>query len=407
MIPSRDELDTLTALADHAALAIQSAQESARAARHRHALEELLTVSSRLSETFSIEVILQSVCDGIHSALGFANVCIDLPDADTGILRARAATGWDVDEEAINTVMTRRELEPLFDPRFEVEGCYLLTPEQAESRMADQHNTYYSVLNGRGPHAWQNHWLVVPLWSRTGDLAGAIWADDPVDRLVPSTERLQALRVFANQATTALDAAAQYEEMHFLADHDPLTRLSNRRSFNTRLDAEVRRSVRYGHPLSLVLCDLNGFKALNDSLGHAGGDAALERVGAILQAAVRTNDDAFRIGGDEFALLLPETDAAEAEAVMRAGGGSARARPGHARAGGKLRDRRVPEGLGRPPPPVPVRGRRHVRRQAQPERSRAAAGRLTLCRHSCCRAVRRRTIRIFGMSRVRTRSPIS
>jgi diguanylate cyclase (GGDEF)-like protein len=328
LIPSQDELDTLTALADHAALAIQSAQESARASRHRRALEELLAVSSRLSETFAIETIMQAVCDGIHTALGFTNVCIDLPDADTGILHARAATGWKVDDEAINTVMTPRELQPLFDPRFEVEGCYLLTPEQAESRISDHHNTYCSVLNGRGPHAWQNHWLVVPLWSRSGELMGAIWADDPVDRLVPSTERLQALRVFANQATTALDAAAQFEEMHFLADHDPLTRLSNRRSFNARLEAEVRRSVRYDHPLSLVLCDLDGFKALNDSLGHASGDAALERVGAVLQAAVRANDDVFRIGGDEFAVLLPEAGAEESRAVIARVAGALRHDPG-------------------------------------------------------------------------------
>jgi diguanylate cyclase (GGDEF)-like protein len=145
---------------------------------------------------------------------------------------------------------------------------------------------------------------------------GVIWADDPLDRMLPSARKLQALRVFANQATTALDAAAQYEEMEFLADHDPLTRLFNRRAFDARLDAETARAVRYGHPLSLVLCDLNGFKRLNDDHGHAAGDAALERVGATLQATVRTVDSAFRIGGDEFALLLPQTDRAEAQVLI-------------------------------------------------------------------------------------------
>jgi diguanylate cyclase (GGDEF)-like protein len=157
---------------------------------------------------------------------------------------------------------------------------------------------------------------VVPLWSRGGELIGIVWVDDPVDRLLPAAPRLQALRVFANQATTALDAASQYEEMQFLAEHDPLTRLLNRRAFNERLAAEVARSTRYGHPLSLVLCDLNGFKALNDSYGHAAGDAALERVGGLLLAAIRTIDDAFRIGGDEFALLLPETSADDAQNVV-------------------------------------------------------------------------------------------
>ena len=142
---------------------------------------------------------------------------------------------------------------------------------------------------------------------------GAIWADDPTDRLIPSERKLQALRVFANQATTALDTAAQFEEMQFLAEHDPLTRLLNRRAFNDRLEQEVSRSVRYGHPMALVLCDLNGFKALNDRNGHAAGDEALEVVGGVLTSGCRTADAAFRIGGDEFALILPETGEDEAQ----------------------------------------------------------------------------------------------
>jgi diguanylate cyclase (GGDEF)-like protein len=312
-VPTDDELEVLTAMADHAALAIQSAQETALAARHRAALEQLLTVSSRLTETFAIDAILQSVCDGIHTALGFKNVCVDLPDPD-GTFRTRATHGWSLEE--VTSSLSAEQIERLFDPRFEIEGCYLLSSSQALERIPREHQVYTTQLCGRGPLAWVNHWLVVPLWSRTNELIGAIWVDDPEDRLLPSAAKLQALRVFANQATTALDAASQYEEMQFLAEHDPLTRLLNRRAFNARLSAEAARSVRYGHPLALVLCDLNGFKALNDARGHAAGDAALERVGGVLLAALRSMDAAFRIGGDEFALLLPDTRAAEAAAVI-------------------------------------------------------------------------------------------
>jgi diguanylate cyclase (GGDEF)-like protein len=315
-IPSDEELDVLVAMADHAAIAVQSTQEAEQAARHRSALEQLLQVSSRLTETFAIDEILHAVCDGIHTALGFENVCIDLPDPDTGVFRTRATYGWDIDSEAVNTAMTFAQIERLLDPAFEVEGCFLLDHEQGLERVASEHHTYQSNLSGRGPFAWRNHWLIVPLWSRTGDVMGAIWVDDPVDRLVPSERKLQSLRVFANQATTALDTAAQYEEMQFLAEHDPLTRLFNRRAFNERLDQEVSRSVRYGHPMALVLCDLNGFKALNDRNGHAAGDEALQVVGGVLTSALRTADAAFRIGGDEFALILPETDEGEARAAV-------------------------------------------------------------------------------------------
>jgi diguanylate cyclase (GGDEF)-like protein len=175
-----------------------------------------------------------------------------------------------------------------------------------------------STSNGRGPHAWQNHWLLVPLRGRNGVLHGVIWVDEPGDSLVPSRDTLQALRLFANQAEAALESAAQFEEMRFLADHDPLTRLYNRRVFMTEIERELDRAHRYGHSFAVVICDLDGFKTINDTQGHLAGDAALQRVAAVLNAGLRTSDRAFRIGGDEFALLLPEARMNEAsEAVAR------------------------------------------------------------------------------------------
>jgi diguanylate cyclase (GGDEF)-like protein len=174
-----------------------------------------------------------------------------------------------------------------------------------------------SELNGRGPHAWDRHWLAVPMYGRDGEVIGLIWADDPRSRLLPSTELLQALRVFANQATAALDSASRFEEMRYLAEHDPLTRLYNRRAFNHRLRMEVSRSRRYGTPFALVVLDVDGFKGINDLHGHLAGDAALARVADLLGHPLRAADAAFRIGGDEFALILPELDRETAEAAVR------------------------------------------------------------------------------------------
>ena len=257
--PDDDDIDALVAVAAHAALAIQSAQESGSARRHREALEQLLQVSSQLTETFSIESILESVCLGIQRALGFSKLSIELPDPDTGRLVARAAVGWDLSDETVTSEMTLAELTPLMEQEYEIEGCYLLSPEQAVGRVDERHWQYHSQMSGRGPNAWTDHWLFVPLWDLTGDLSGVIWVDDPQNRLVPGSRTLQALRVFANQASTALDAAAQFEEMRFLADHDPLTRLLNRRVFSERLSSESARYVRYGRPFSLIVCDLDGF----------------------------------------------------------------------------------------------------------------------------------------------------
>ena len=113
-----------------------------------------------------------------------------------------------------------------------------------------------------------------------------------------------------------LSHAADYERRAHESRHDPLTDLANRRAYDERLSKEVARSVRYGRPLSLVLIDLDCFKAVNDRDGHPAGDEVLRRVAAILRGT-RIADDCFRVGGDEFALLLPDTPWEGAQRVAR------------------------------------------------------------------------------------------
>jgi diguanylate cyclase (GGDEF)-like protein len=109
-----------------------------------------------------------------------------------------------------------------------------------------------------------------------------------------------------------------------LARIDPLTGLGNRRAFDEALTTELARAARSGRPLSLVVADLNGFKAINDAQGHLAGDRCLRHVAAVLRATVRTPDTCFRWGGDEFALLLEETTHADAEAVAERVAGALR-----------------------------------------------------------------------------------
>ena len=175
---------------------------------------------------------------------------------------------------------------------------------------------YTSQRNGRGPHAWDRHWLLVPLHGAADEVTGILSVDEPVDCLLPSAEKLQALRIFANQAAAAIVAAENVQELRFLADHDPLTRLMNRRAFIDRLEGEVARALRFGRVFGLVLCDLDGFKSVNDRLGHPAGDDVLEAFGKIVRKALRKHDAAFRIGGDEFAVLLAEATEEDAREVI-------------------------------------------------------------------------------------------
>jgi diguanylate cyclase (GGDEF)-like protein len=110
----------------------------------------------------------------------------------------------------------------------------------------------------------------------------------------------------------ALDNAFRYREARRLADTDALTGLRNRRFFHETLLRECTRAHRYGRSLALLVLDVDDFKAINERVGHLAGDTVLAETAARLRAALRASDVACRVGGDEFAILLPEAGARQA-----------------------------------------------------------------------------------------------
>jgi len=312
--PTDDQLALAVTLASHAALALEMAQERERLERHQTGLEQLLRVSSQLPQTMTTEAILTSVCEAVQEALGFDKVLIELRDADSELLHPAASAGWDEGEAAKSAVLDLEPISRLFDARFEIAGCYLVPRDEAERRVGRSQVVYESVRNGRGPAAWNHHWLVVPLYDTDGTVRGVLWADEPQSRLLPTENVLQALRIFANHAMEALAVATQLAETQFLADHDPLTRLLNRRALLRELQEAGERAE--DRNLALVFLDLDNFKQINDRHGHVIGDRVLEKFGSLLNEHVRTEDRGFRVGGDEFALLLREAGEQDARDVV-------------------------------------------------------------------------------------------
>jgi diguanylate cyclase (GGDEF)-like protein len=312
--PTDEELHVLKTVVQHAARAVQRAQASSAAAGHRRTLEQLLEISSKVTETASGTSVLEAITLGISEALAFNRVAVHLHDAATGALLPAAATGFHLDDPGLRLPFGLEELKRIFESQYEVEGCYLVPLEEAQGQLPSLKGLHASTYNGVGPWAWQRHWLVVPLFDGTETCLGAIIADDPTDRLLPSKERLQALRLFANQATVALEAVAHYERQRYLAEHDSLTKLRNRHSFMLELETAVERRSS-GEQLALIYIDLDAFKQLNDAGGHAVGDRALASFGTVLANNAR-NGSAFRLGGDEFAILLPNCGQQEAQLVV-------------------------------------------------------------------------------------------
>ncbi len=302
--PSDRDLDVLVGVAAQAALSIETAQHAQAARRHRADVQELLRIASRLTSERSREGIAAAACEGIQTALGYEQVMLVLRQPGSDRFVPVHTQFWNAD--APQSHYTEAELEGLLDAESAEHGCILLTRSEAHARTpARLHRVYTSQRNGRGPHAWDHHWLLVPLRGEDGSLLGLVWPEDPVDRLLPTLERLRTLRAFANQTASALVSTAVRERLRFLSQHDPLTGLRNRRDLHGSINAAIAETGR----VSLIVADADAFKRVNDELGYETGDAVLKGLAYVITETLPPDGFAARLGGEEFALVLPNTDA--------------------------------------------------------------------------------------------------
>ncbi len=152
-----------------------------------------------------------------------------------------------------------------------------------------------------------------PLMSEEGEITGCIVARSTLDKL--SKRDISYLEQLTRQSAITINRAKVYSKVLQYATLDALTNLNNRRQFEVRLKQEIATTKRQNNPLCAMMIDIDFFKKVNDTYGHASGDAVLRTVALIIKEHLRESDIPSRYGGEEFAVLLPYTHISEAKIV--------------------------------------------------------------------------------------------
>jgi diguanylate cyclase (GGDEF)-like protein len=235
--------------------------------------------------------------DAIGSALETA---VALPKADAAVVELEA-TG-DADERLLGAI------------GLDEEGAVKIftgAPDQRDPRAVELSYLYADEDASGAVHEA----LGVPLVTRSGRIGWlGIFSRDPGVRFGDDDPR--GLEELADRVAPAIENARRFREARKLADLDALTGLHNRRYFHETLAREVDRALRYQRRLSVVMIDVDGFKEINDRIGHLQGDAVLAEIATRIRQVVRSADVPCRVGGDELAVIVPEVEVGQARQLV-------------------------------------------------------------------------------------------
>lgn len=291
-----EDVQTIQTLANQVAISLQKARLHARTQEHLRVMTTLQSISQTLASSLELNELLHNVIILLKDNFGYTYISIYLLENDTLHLGAQVgypdeviirkipiATG--ITGQAVRTKQTQ------FLPDVTVNPSFLRASNEVNSEICVpilKHENVLGVLN-------------VESNSR-----------------VPLNENdVNLLNTLAGTVAVAIDNAQLHGQVKAMAITDAVTGLYNRHAFEDFLSTEVKRADRYGHSLSLIVFDIDSFKQYNDTWGHPAGDTRLKAIADLIRMTQRKHDIAARYGGDEFAIILPNTDLEGAKKFAR------------------------------------------------------------------------------------------
>ncbi len=318
-LPDPDSALVLESFASLSSVALKLVRANRDAAARMRILEaqrqqvaRLFEASTTLQREIQLDAMLSEMVRTMAEAGGFARVGLMLLDPGSTRLRLRATYG--ISPEQVQHLLDHEldldDFAPMMRPEARVGRSYLI--DHTRLPIPSELVAALSIPEARPdwkPGMWHPlDSLTIPLHDDEGSLLGLISIDEPVNGIFPEPYHVQALEYFADQCANAVAQVMRFRRLESLAHTDALTRLPNRSTFTARMIRSLAECEARNLPAALLFVDLDHFKQVNDSYGHLNGDLVLRAVARRLRSSLRKGDLIGRYGGEEFVILLPETE---------------------------------------------------------------------------------------------------
>jgi len=297
-----EEIQRAQQAADIVSLLISRAHLYNKTIERAELLRELSIRMTHMTSDLQHETLLPTIVETSRVLLKSQRAALFLRDSESDRLTCTYSVG--LSDKYINAVNALFKEIP--GSRLLQNRPYVLVPDIWDD---EQTIPLRDLIREEGINAYAIFALASPT-----DMMGALTVYWDQAHAI-SSEEVSIGRLFAERAGAILHSATLYAQATEQSLTDPLTELPNRRALDQRLAAEMHRAFRYKNSFTLVMIDLDGFKSINDNFGHPIGDSVLQQVAHALTRSLRATDFVARYGGDEFALILPETNLQTAVSV--------------------------------------------------------------------------------------------